>query len=132
MLGLKLLILDGKVVKADLSLVRSKSYAHPVETAMTLTGTILTSLGNIGVPVVGALGGALKVGGLVLNPPAKLADLKNQSEDIEKALENANGAVKEALESKLKIVQDQIKAEADTMTDHYATLQVRPTCNALS
>ena len=76
---------------------------------------------NLGISIVGALGGALRLGAHVLDPPPKLTDLKKQSEDVEKAIESSTGVIQEALHTKLKTIQDEIN---DEWTAHFKTLQM--------
>ena len=98
--------------------VRDNVYAEKLASALACTGCILNTLGSIGIPVVGALGGALRIGGIVLNPPTKLADLTKQSDDIKKKLDDATEDIQKNLKSELQIVQDLMK---ETLQDNIQT-----------
>ena len=92
-----------------LGTVRESVFAEKLGSALACTGCILNTLGSVGIPVVGALGGALRIGGIVLNPPTKLADLTKQSDDIKQKLDETTEIYQANLKSELQIVQDQMK-----------------------
>ena len=101
-----------------LGTVRESVFAEKLGSALACTGCILNTLGSVGIPVVGALGGALRIGGIVLNPPTKLADLTKQSEDIKKKIDDTTEIYQANLKSELQIVQDQMK---ETLQTHIQT-----------
>ena len=55
----------------SLDKVRSNQWSEPVASALSVTGTILNTIGHF-VPGVGIVGGAFKMGSDILNPKVTL------------------------------------------------------------
>ena len=100
--------------------VQSKAWEKNVDTALNVTGSILSGLGNAGVPIVGLVGSALTMGAEILNPAPKLKDLKEETKTIEEAMENQTDVVRSELEMQLTVVQGKIQKENN---DHFNKIQ---------
>ena len=100
--------------------VQSKAWEKNVDTALNVTGSILSGLGNAGVPIVGLVGSALTMGAEILNPAPQLKDLKEETKKIEEAMENQTDVVRSALEMQLTVVQGKIQKENN---DHFNKIQ---------
>ena len=66
-------------VDATLAKIQSQTWAEPLGKACSVTGTIVKGMGNF-VPGLGIVGGALSLGGTLLNPKASMNDLKRGQE----------------------------------------------------
>ena len=66
-------------VDATLAKIQSQTWAEPLGKACSVTGTIVKGMGNF-VPGLGIVGGALSLGGTLLNPKASMNDLKRAQE----------------------------------------------------
>ena len=66
-------------VNATLAKIQGQTWAEPLGKACSVTGTIVKSMGNF-VPGLGIVGGALSLGGTLLNPMASMNDLKRGQE----------------------------------------------------
>ena len=98
--------------------IQSKPWAEPVGIALGVTSSILNGLGSF-VPGLSILGGACKMGSVLLNPSPTMHDLKRQTNDLEKKLENSSGLTKDALEKKMEELQEktflEIRGEIQTL-----------------
>ena len=66
-------------VNATLAKIQGQTWAEPLGKACSVTGTIVKGMGNF-VPGLGIVGGALSLGGTLLNPKASMNDLKRGQE----------------------------------------------------
>ena len=66
-------------VDSTLAKLQSQTWAEPLGKACSVTGTIVKGMGNF-VPGLGIVGGALSLGGTLLNPMASMNDLKRGQE----------------------------------------------------
>ena len=57
--------------------VRSQTWSEPLGKACSVTGSIVSGLGNF-VPGLGILGGALSLGSKVLNPTTSMNDVRRE------------------------------------------------------
>ena len=64
-------------VDACLAKIRGQTWSEPLGQACSVTGGIMTGLGTF-VPGVGMLGGALSLGGTLLNPKATMNDVRRE------------------------------------------------------
>ena len=95
-------------VKEGIDKVRSKPWAEPTATAMSVTAGICNALGNF-VPGVGLVGSSLRVGATLLNPAPTLADLKRSEQEIINRLDGESGVFKRALERELETLREEMK-----------------------
>ena len=73
-------VLDTKEqVDATLAKLQAQTWAEPLGKACWVTGAIVKGMGNF-VPGLGIVGGALSLGGTLLNPKASMNDLKRGQE----------------------------------------------------
>ena len=66
-------------VDAALAKVRGQTWSEPLGQACYVTGSIVQGLGNF-VPGLGIVGGALSLGGSLLNPMATINDVRREQE----------------------------------------------------
>ena len=66
-------------VDAALAKVRGQTWSEPLGKACSVTGLIVQGLGNF-VPGLGIVGGALSLGGTLLNPKATMNDVRREQE----------------------------------------------------
>ena len=59
--------------------VRGQTWSEPLGKACSVTGSIVSGLGNF-VPGLGIVGGALALGGTLLNPKASLNEVRREQE----------------------------------------------------
>ena len=72
--------IDAKVqVDLVVAKVRGQTWSEPLGKACSVTGAIVSGLGNF-VPGLGIVGGALALGGTLLNPKASLNDVRREQE----------------------------------------------------
>ena len=104
-------------VEESLQKVRDKEWAGKAHQTLLVTGNIIEGLGKSGVPLIGLLGISLKLGANVLDPIPRMSDLKKEREEIEKAIEDAEGGyVQKALTTQLESVKEEMNEE---ITKHF-------------
>ena len=59
--------------------MRGQTWSEPLGKACSVTGLIVQGLGNF-VPGLGIVGGALSLGGTLLNPKATMNDVRREQE----------------------------------------------------
>ena len=100
---------DGmSFVKDGIDKVRQKQWAEPLGVAMGVTASICNGLGSF-VPGLGMVGGAIQMGGKILNPAPSLADIKRSEKEILESLEGQTGIIKETLEKRLETIREEMK-----------------------
>ena len=89
--------------------VKNTPWAPTAEIAMSSAGAVFNAVGTV-VPGVGVVGGALNMGSSMLNPKAKLADLKKQTDELKEGMENTCNSVTTAVESATKEVRTAVES----------------------
>ena len=74
--------------------IRSNPKTTTAATAMRFTGSVLSTLSKIGVPVVGYVAGALTIGSGILDPKARVSDIRKKSDELKAIMESSSDTVK--------------------------------------
>ena len=93
--------------KEGIEKIRSKPWAEPAGMALGAAASICQGLGNF-VPGVGIIGGALKMGSVILNPSPSLADLKRSEQELASKLSGETGILKGVIERELQDIREKI------------------------
>ena len=96
-------------VEKKLEKIRCSPKATTAATAMQFTGSLMSTLSKLGVPVVGYVAGALSVGSGILDPKPKLSDLRKKSDELKAEMESCSESVKEALRKEVVHVEAELK-----------------------
>ena len=110
---------DGmSFVKDGIDKVRQKQWAEPLGVAMGVTASICNGLGSF-VPGLGMVGGAIQMGGKILNPAPSLADIKRSEKEILESLEGQTGIIKETLEKRLETIREEMKRPQSEIVEDF-------------
>ena len=96
-------------VKESIAKVRSKKWAEPVGVALGATASICNGMGNSGIPVVGIVGGGLKMGASLLNPNASLADIKRVEKAIKENMDEEFEHLKDGIDTNFRKLNEKIE-----------------------
>lgn len=117
----KAIAVKFKSAKEGVEKLQSKEWAESAGQVMGVTAGIVTGLGRVPgigfVPGIGILGGALKMGSCILNPKPSLKDIKRQTEELTKLMEESSEAVKGFFEEKLEQLQKEMSKQQEVWTD---------------
>ena len=95
--------------------IRSNPKATTAATVMQVTGSVLLTLSKVGVPVVGYVAGALKIGSGILDPKPKLSDIRKKSDELKEVMMSSSETVREALRNEVAKLDDEIKKEMELL-----------------
>ena len=102
-------------VEKTIEKIRCNPKTTTAATAMQFTGSLLSTLSKIGIPVVGYVAGALTIGSGILDPKPKLSDLRKKSDELKAEMESCSESVKEAIRNEVERVEAEVKKEMNLL-----------------